>query len=75
VGYEIQPKSKGRRVEKFKSQDASLISYIWFSERRKIMSVPSKIHNIQLVKIQPKERLAATLERNLASCLVTKVDS
>jgi len=35
------------------------------------MSVPSKIHNIQLVKIQPEERLAATLELNLASCLVT----
>jgi hypothetical protein len=35
------------------------------------MSVPSKIHNIQLVQIQPKERLAATLELNLASSLVT----
>jgi hypothetical protein len=35
------------------------------------MGVPSKIHNIQLVQIQPKERLAATLEQNLASCLVT----
>jgi len=35
------------------------------------MSVPSKIHNIQLVQIQPEERLAATSERNLASRLVT----
>ncbi len=35
------------------------------------MSVPSKIHNIQLVKIQPEERLATTSELNLASCLVT----
>ena len=35
------------------------------------MSVPSKIHNIQLVKIQPEERLAATSEQNLASGLVT----
>jgi len=35
------------------------------------MSVPSKIHNIQLVKIQPEERLAATSELNLASGLVT----
>ena len=35
------------------------------------MSVPSKIHNIRLVKIRPEERLAATLELNLASCLVT----
>ena len=35
------------------------------------MSVPSKIHNSQLVKIQPEERLAATSELNLASCLVT----
>jgi hypothetical protein len=26
------------------------------------MSVPSKIHNIRLVKIQPEERLAATSE-------------
>ncbi len=35
------------------------------------MSVPSKMHNIQLVKIQPEERLAATSELNLASSLVT----
>jgi hypothetical protein len=35
------------------------------------MGVPSKIHNIQLVQIQPEERLAATSELNLASCLVT----
>ncbi len=35
------------------------------------MSVPSKIHNIQLVKIQPEERLATTSELNLASSLVT----
>ena len=35
------------------------------------MSVPSKIHNIQLVQIQPEERLAATSELNLAFCLVT----
>ena len=34
------------------------------------MSVPSKIHNIQLVQIQPKEK-SATLELNLASSLVT----
>ncbi|MCK4734086.1 MAG: hypothetical protein KAT65_16660, partial [Methanophagales archaeon] len=33
--------------------------------------MPSKIHNIQLVQIQPEERLAATSERNSASCLVT----
>ena len=36
------------------------------------MSVPSKIHNVQLVEIQPEERLAATSELNLASCLVTR---
>ena len=35
------------------------------------MSVPSKVHNIQLVEIQPEERLAATSELNPASCLVT----
>ncbi|MBL7118068.1 MAG: hypothetical protein ISS94_04725 [Candidatus Syntrophoarchaeum sp.] len=35
------------------------------------MSVPSKIHNSQLVKIQPEERLAATSELNLAFCPVT----
>ena len=35
------------------------------------MRVPSKIHTIQLVKIQPEERLATTSELNLASCLVT----
>ena len=35
------------------------------------MSVSSKIHNSQLVKIQPEERLAATSELNLAFCLVT----
>ena len=35
------------------------------------MSVPSKIHNSQLVEIQPEERLAATSERNLAPCMVT----
>jgi hypothetical protein len=35
------------------------------------MSVPSKIHNSQLVKIQPEKRLAATSELNLAFCLVT----
>jgi hypothetical protein len=29
------------------------------------------MHNIQLVKIQPEERLAATSERNPASCLVS----
>ena len=29
------------------------------------------MHNIQLVKIQPEERLAAPSERNPASCLVT----
>ncbi|MBE9593305.1 MAG: hypothetical protein IMF19_07470, partial [Proteobacteria bacterium] len=34
-------------------------------------SVPSKIHNIRLVKIQPEEMLATTSELNLASCLVT----
>jgi hypothetical protein len=28
----------------------------------KLMSAPSKIHTIQLVKIQPEERLAATSE-------------
>jgi hypothetical protein len=33
--------------------------------------VSSKIHNSQLVKIQPEERLAASSELNLASCLVT----
>ena len=35
------------------------------------MSVPSKIHDIPLVKIQQEERLAATSERNLASSQVT----
>ena len=40
-------------------------------KKRDKMSVPSKIHTIQLVKIQPEERLAATSELNLASCLVT----
>ena len=35
------------------------------------MSVPSKVHNIQLVQIQPEERLATTSELNLASSLVT----
>ena len=35
------------------------------------MSVPSKIHKIQLVKIQPEERLATTSELNRASSLVT----
>ena len=35
------------------------------------MRVPSKIHTIQLVKIQPEERLAATSELNPASSLVT----
>ena len=36
------------------------------------MSVPRKIHTIQLVKIQPEERLASEL--NLASSLVTGGD-
>ena len=35
------------------------------------MSVPSKIHNIQLVQIRPEERLATTSELNPVSCLVT----
>jgi len=35
------------------------------------VSVPSKIHNIKLVKIQPEERLAVTSEQNPAVCLVT----
>ena len=35
------------------------------------MSVPSKMHTIPLVQIQPEERLAATTELNLASSLVT----
>jgi len=35
------------------------------------MSMPSKIHNIQLVQIQPEERLATTSELNLASRLIT----
>jgi len=39
--------------------------------RKRIDGVQSKIRNIQLVQIQPKERLAATSERNLTSCLVT----
>jgi hypothetical protein len=39
--------------------------------RGKSMSVPSKIHNIQLVQIQLEERLATTSELNLASSLVT----
>ena len=30
------------------------------------MSVPSKVHAVQLVKIQPEEMLAATLELNLS---------
>ncbi len=34
------------------------------------MSVPSKVHNSQLVKIQHEERLAATSELNLAFSLV-----
>jgi hypothetical protein len=38
------------------------------------MSVPSKVHNGQLMKIQLEERLAATSERNLAFCLVTGSD-
>jgi hypothetical protein len=42
--------------------------------RRKNISVPSKIHNIRLVKIQPEERLATTSELNFASCLVTGCD-
>jgi hypothetical protein len=33
-------------------------------------SVPSKVHNILVVKIQPEERLATTSELNLASSLV-----
>ena len=32
--------------------------------------MPSKIHNIRLVQIQPEERLATTSELNLASSLV-----
>jgi hypothetical protein len=35
------------------------------------MSVPSKVHAIPLLKIQPEERLAATLELNPAPSLVT----
>ncbi len=35
------------------------------------MSVPSKVHNIQLVKIQPGERLAAAIELNPACGGVT----
>ena len=35
------------------------------------MSVPSKIHTVQLVKIQPEERLATTSELNPAPSLVT----
>jgi hypothetical protein len=35
------------------------------------VSVPSKIHNIQLVQIQPEERLATTSELNPAPSLVT----
>jgi hypothetical protein len=35
------------------------------------MRVPSKFHNIQLVQIQPEERLATTSELNFASSLVT----
>jgi hypothetical protein len=38
------------------------------------MSAPSKIHTIQLVQIQPEERLATTSELNLASGLVTGCD-
>jgi hypothetical protein len=39
--------------------------------RGEIVCVPSKIHNILLVKIQLEERLAATSELNPASSLVT----
>ena len=35
------------------------------------MGAPSKAHTIQLVKIQPEERLATTSELNLAPSLVT----
>ncbi|MDI6886491.1 MAG: hypothetical protein QMD22_09195 [archaeon] len=38
------------------------------------MSAPSKVHTIQLVKIQPGERLATTSEQNPASSLVTGCD-
>ena len=38
------------------------------------MSAPSKVHTIQLVKIQPGEWLATTSEQNLASSLVTDCD-
>jgi retron-type reverse transcriptase len=38
------------------------------------MGAPSKVHDIQLVKIQPEERLATAPELNLASSLVTDCD-
>ena len=36
-----------------------------------MMGMPSKVHNIWLLQIQPGGRLAATSELNLASSLVT----
>jgi len=39
--------------------------------REIVNGVPSKMHNIQLVQIQPEEMLAATSELNPASSLVT----
>ena len=36
------------------------------------MSVPSKVHAIQLLKIRPKERLATTSEMNLTHSSVTR---
>lgn len=42
-----------------------------FGIKGKMMSVPSKIHTIQLVKIQPGARLATTTELNHMPSLVT----
>ena len=53
-------------TQAYAGETASLAEY-----SSKNMGVPSKIHNIQLVRIQPEERLAATSELNFASSLVT----
>ncbi len=49
------------------SVNHNIASLVPIKKWRKIMSVPSKIHNIRLVKIRPEERLAVTLELNLTS--------
>jgi len=67
-----QKQTRGHSISANEEQ-LEIIRHLWGQNITigEYMGAPSKIHTIQLVKIQPEERLAATSELNPAPSLVT----